>query len=342
MQALRKTTAMSGLEFVADIPVPTPNSQNVLIHVAAAGICGSDLHAYQWSSGYEFMVPHMPLTLGHEFSGRAEQVPAHQNKIMKGDNVTIWPTIACKKCVACNNNNPQACLSRTIIGLHCDGGFAEFVRVPLENCFRLPTEMPIELGALTEPVSIAIHAVKTADLQQGNHLVVFGPGPIGLFVALYAQSQGAKVVLVGYNDQARLKLAQDMGVTLICDSATTDLSAFLSTHLNDWVDRVIEAVGATICLEQGLQILSPAGILVIAGIHSDQFSFDVTPFVRRKQQIRGAHDTTETSFQAAIEFINANQGIFEQAITHEFQLAESENAFAIALQKQAMKVLLRP
>lgn len=342
MQALRKSITMTGADFVTDLPVPSPAAQDVLIRIKAAGICGSDLHAYQWTKGYEFMSAHMPLTLGHEFAGIAEQVPDNQNRISKGDKVTIWPTRSCNQCTACLNNHPQYCQSRTIIGLHCDGGFADFVSVPLENCFSLPAELPVELGALTEPVSIAIHAAKTAELQKGNHLVVFGPGPIGLFTALYAQSLGVKTVLVGYNDQTRLALARDMGIELVCDSAQTELQSFLGTHLNGWVDRVIEAAGATICIEQAMEILSPGGVLVIAGIHSDRFSLDVTPFVRRKQQIRGAHDTTEQSFAEAIQFIDGNPHIFKQAITHSFPLAQSEAAFATALEKQAMKVLLRP
>lgn len=342
MQALRKCITMSGAELITDMPVPSPAAQDVLIRVQAAGICGSDLHAYQWSRGYEFMAKHLPLTLGHEFAGIAEQVPENQTRILKGDKLTIWPTLSCKQCTACKNNASQYCQSRTIIGLHCDGGFAGFVRVPLENCFSLPATLPVELGALTEPVSISVHAVKTAGLKQGAHLVVFGPGPIGLFTALYAQSQGIKTVLVGCNDQTRLELARSMGISLVCDSAQTDLAEFLNIHLNGWVDRIIEAAGATVCLEQAMEILSPGGVLVIAGIHSDNFTLDVTPFVRRKQQIRGAHDTTEASFEDAIRFIDANQSIFEQAITHVFPLSESGKAFATALEKRAMKVLLRP
>lgn len=342
MQALRKTLASRGVDYVSDMPAPVTDLQSVLIRVQAAGICGSDLHAYEWSKGYEFMAPHMPLTLGHEFAGIAQQVPDNQTRIAQGDKVTIWPIRPCKECAACKNNNAQYCLSRTIIGLHCDGGFAQYASVPLENCFSLPPELPVKLGALTEPLSIAIHAVKTADLQQGDHLVIFGPGPIGLFVALYAQSQGAKVILVGFNDAARLKLATEMGIALVCDSAVTDLSSFLDLHLSGRVDRVIEAAGAVACLEQAMEILTPGGILVIAGIHAEKFALDVTPFVRRKQQIRGAYDTTEASFREAISFIDAHQDIFQQAITHVFPLSEGEDAFATALHKQAMKVVLLP
>jgi len=342
MQALRKTLPEPGIVYNIDTPLPATKQQDVLIRVQAAGICGSDLHAYQWSSGYEFMSAHMPLTLGHEFAGVAENVPQEQARIAAGSKVTIWPTITCNQCDACKNHQPEYCCARTIIGLHRDGGFSDYVSVPYENCFPLPDEMPVDLGALTEPVSIAIHAVKTAEIRQSDHLVVFGPGPIGLFTALYAQSLGVKVALVGYQDEGRLDLARQMGIALSCDSAQMDLSVYLDSCFGGCVERVIEAAGSVTCLEQGAAILAPGGVMVVAGIHSEAFSLNVTPFVRRKQQLRGAHDTTRDSFEEAIRFINDHQEIFQLALTHTFPLSEGKAAFATALEKQAMKVLLKP
>ncbi|MGK9168990.1 alcohol dehydrogenase catalytic domain-containing protein [Inquilinus limosus] len=342
MNALRKTAAAFGAELVASTAPPTPAAGEVLIAVAAAGICGSDLHAYEWTPGYEFMTAVLPVTLGHEFAGTVRALGPGVTGFAVGDRVTCWPTVACGRCFACRGGEPQHCQNRSIVGLHADGGFAEAVRVPAASCRRVPDGLPLEIAALTEPLSVAVNAVDVADVAPGDRVVVLGPGPIGLGIAFVAQLRGARVLLCGLDDNLRLSLARELGIAHCADLAEEPLAAAVARVFDGPADRVIEATGAARSVSDGLAVLRSGGILVVAGIHSGHLDLDLTRFVRDKKQLRAAHDTTARAFETAIEVLTAHAAVLSRLVTHRLPLARAVEAFELARQRQAAKVLLLP
>lgn len=342
MLALRKTTPAFGADLVeVDAPVP-PGPGWLTIDVAAAGICGSDIHAYAWTPGYGFMASSMPVTLGHEFAGSVRAVGLNVTAFREGDRVTCWPTIACGACPGCTAGRPHDCRDRAIIGLHVDGAFAGQVAAPAANCRRIPDHLPLDVAALAEPLAVAVNAVDVAEVGQGDRVVVLGPGPIGLCVAWVARRRGAKVLLVGLDDRARLALALEIGIGDAADLADESLGEAVRRTFGGEADRVIEATGATRSIADGLDVLRSGGVLVAAGIHSGSLDLDLTRFVRSKKQIRAAHDTTARALDAAIRLLAEHAETLAALITHRRPLGAALEAFDLARSRQAVKVLLHP
>ncbi|MET0427344.1 MAG: alcohol dehydrogenase catalytic domain-containing protein [Microvirga sp.] len=342
MLALRKATAAFGADLVHVDAPPSPGAGRVTIAVAAAGICGSDIHAFEWTPGYGFMAAFMPVTLGHEFAGTVRAVGDGVTALAPGDRVTCWPTVACGDCAACSADRPQDCQGRRVVGLHADGAFAQQVVVPAANCRRLPDDVPLAVAALAEPLAVAVNAVDVAEVGPGDRVVVLGPGPIGLSIAFVAQLRGATVLLAGLDDTARLDLARRIGIGGAVDLAGGSLEAAVRHAFGGEADRVIEATGSARSVVEGLAVLRSGGVLVVAGIHSGSLDLDLTGFVRSKKQLRAAHDTTARAFDEAIRLLAAHGGALAALITHRRPLAEAEAAFDLARSRQAMKVLLLP
>jgi len=342
MLALRKSTAAFGADLVHVDAPPGPGAGRVTIAVAAAGICGSDLHAFEWTPGYGFMTAFMPVTLGHEFSGTVQVVGDGVTALAPGDRVTCWPTVPCGDCAACSAARPQHCQGRRIVGLHADGAFAEQVVVPADNCRRLPDGLPLTVAALAEPLAVAVNAVDVAELGPGDRVVVLGPGPIGISIAFVAQLRGAAVLLAGLDDAARLDLARRIGIRATADLCGGSLEAAVRHAFGGEADRVIEATGSARSVVDGLAALRSGGVLVVAGIHSGSLDLDLTGFVRSKKQLRAAHDTTSRAFDEAIRLLAVHAATLEALITHRRPLAEAGAAFELARSRQAMKVLLLP
>ena len=342
MLAFRKTGPVFGAAIVT-VPSPVlPAAGMAIIDVAAAGICGSDIHAYEWTSGYEFMEKFLPLTLGPEFSGIVSAVGAGVSNIRVVDGVICWPTTAGGKGHACSARRPQDCSDRRIIGLHVDGGFAQSVTVPAINCRKLPDDLPLDLAALTEPLSVAVHAVNTADISHGDRTVVLGPGPIGLGMAFVASLRGADVLIAGFNDDVRLRYARELGISRTADLAKETLAEAVDRNFGRPVDRVLEATGIATSVTEGLAVLRSSGIFVVAGIHSQPIEIDLTRFVREKKQLRAAHDTTDEALSEAISLLTAHAHLLSKLATHRRPLSKAAEGFELARSREAVKVLLLP
>lgn len=343
MLALRKVQAGFGAELV-ELPEPAapPAEGFVRLRIAAAGICGSDLHAYDWTPGYEFMARLLPLTLGHEFAGVVTAVGTGVDALGCGDRVTCWPTVPCGSCAGCRAGRPDECSNRTVIGLHRDGAFCQFADVPAANCFPIPDDLPLDLAALAEPLAVAVNAVDLADVAPGEAVVVLGPGPIGLAAAWVAQQRGARVLLAGFDDAPRLDCARQLGLENTVDLAQEGLGQAVARIFGAAADKVIEATGHAPAVNEGLAALRPRGILVVAGIHKSVCELDLIRLVREKKQLRGAHDTTARAFREAIGLLARHGAVLRFMISHRASLSDAPQAFGIARDRAAVKVLLLP
>ncbi|ATI43837.1 sorbitol dehydrogenase (plasmid) [Pacificitalea manganoxidans] len=343
MLALRKTRPAFGAELVdmdfADEAL-APGEVEVAVH--AAGLCGSDLHAYAWTPSYGFMTPLLPLTIGHEFAGVVRRVAADVTRIAVGDRVTCWPTMTCGTCDGCRRGRPEACEARRIVGLHADGGFAERVRLPAATLHKLPDGLDFDRAALCEPLAIAVNAVDHADIAPGCRVVVLGPGPIGAAAAWVAQHRGADVLLLGLDDAPRLEVARGMGVARCADLRDTDLAQACAEAFGGGPDRVIEATGVAASVSDAVRVLRPEGIVVAAGIHDTPCTVDLARLVREKKQLRGVHDTTADGFAHALDLLVQHGAVLERLITHRLPLRQGLDAFDHARGKTAMKVMMYP
>jgi threonine 3-dehydrogenase len=342
MLALQKTTAAFGLE-LRDVSAPdAPADGDVIVEVAAAGICGSDVHIYDWSGGYDFLTSAFPVTIGHEFAGRVLETGRHVDTLKAGQPVVVIPSVECGVCERCRSGEVDACRDRRGIGMLRDGGFARHVRVPAANCLTLPEGIDLGIAALAEPLAIAMSAIKTAEVGPGDRVLVMGPGTIGQGIALLASVRGADVVVVGYDDADRLATVRALGISQTFDLREQTLDDVKSGTGIDEFDIVIEATGVPSTVQMGLDCLRPSGVFVICGIHGKPVSFDAAKLVRNRHQIRGTYRATRATWAEVRDFVVEHQARIEPMITHRLPLADALTGFEMARQKVGSKILLMP
>lgn len=341
MLALRKTEPAFGAA-LADVPEPEAPEGYVIVEVDAVGICGSDIHMYEWTSGYEWLIPALPVTMGHEFSGRVAKLGPGAEEIAVGQKVVVMPGATCMTCEACRSRNFDLCQNRKGIGLSADGGFARLVAVPARNCLPVGDDLPAHIAALAEPLVVGDRAVSFGDVEAGQNVVVLGPGIIGLAAAYIAKRQGAgHVTVVGKADPVRLEVARKLGIDRTVDLA--EGGAMLGDHIEERsVDRVFEATGFAESITQGLGLLKDYGIMVAIGIHAAPAPIDITPFVRRKLQLRGAHGGGEDSWERVLTMLPAAANELAPIVTHQIPLAEAIEGFELNRRREACKVVIRP
>ncbi|MGE0224013.1 MAG: zinc-binding dehydrogenase [Acetobacteraceae bacterium] len=343
MLTLRKTKPGFGLELFDGTEAPSPGAGEVTIRVEHAGICGSDVHAYEWTDGYGFMVPHLPVTMGHEFAGRIVAVGAGAG-LKEGTAVTAMPAVVCGTCPNCARGDTRNCLNRQSIGLSRPGGFARHVTIPAADCMPLPDAVDTELGALTEPLGVGCEAVLTGEVGLGDTVLVMGPGTIGQAIALFARAAGAGRVLVsGRADGPRFDVMRQLGFEDILDVAEAPLDQLVMTaNGGRKVDVVIEATGYPPAVNDGLGVLKTGGVLVVAGIHPGPVSIHLTNFVRARHQLRATHGCDRPTWDKVLSLLAREGERFRAMITHRMPLERGIEGFELSRQRAASKVMLRP
>lgn len=344
MLALRKTRDDAGLELREVAAPPPPGPGEVLIEVAATGICGSDLSIDSWGASYSsFMASALPVTLGHEFSGRVTAVGEGVARPAVGDRVVVNPAVACGACAACRDDDPVGCLDRQAIGMVQDGAFARLVTVPARYAYPLPDAVPLELGALVEPLSVGAHALGVAGMQPGDRVLVFGPGPIGQGVAVLASALGAaEVAVVGMRDAVRFETLRALGFTHLFDMAEPGAAERLKLLAGTGFDIVVDAAGVASVIDQGLALLRPLGVLAVAGMGEPPATFDVMKLVKNRLQIRGVSRIPPEAWDVVLGAMAADPEAFVPLITYRLPLSQAIEAFALCRAGEASKVLLIP
>lgn len=241
-----------------DIPIPSCPSGWGIVKVKAAGICSSDIPRIMTKGTY-----HFPTIPGHEFSGVVESVADEENQKLVGKRVGIFPLIPCKKCPQCIEGHYEMCGSYDYLGSRRDGGFAEYVAVPVWNMLKLPDNVSYTEAAMLEPLSVALHAVKKAGEIQGKIVTVIGTGMIGIAAANWARIRGAeKIYVVGRSEEKR-KLVEQFSEIIYLNS---------SKEVCPQTDIVIEAVGTPTAIGKAIGYVLPGGRVVLLGNPSGDIS----------------------------------------------------------------------
>jgi threonine dehydrogenase-like Zn-dependent dehydrogenase len=341
MKALQKIQPAFGLEY-RDVPSPTPAPGEVIVAVGATGVCGTDVHIYEWTGGYEIMRHAMPVTIGHEFAGAVAAIGAGVQGLTEGTRVAVRPSVVCGQCAACVAGNSDVCTNRKGIGVTRDGALAPLVRVPVENCIAVPATLDVEIAALAEPMTVCAEAVDTGEVKPGDRVLVLGPGNIGQGVALFARAAGARqVVIVGKDDPARLDSLRQMGFTDTIDLGERPFDEALAPHLEQGkFDVVVEATGVPPVVQQGLDVLKKRGILVIVGIHPQPVTVNLTRLVRDHQQIRGSYRAPLATWSRVVDFLRQNVDVARAMITHRVPLDRAIEGLELSRTKAASKVMV--
>ncbi|MGE3918832.1 MAG: zinc-binding dehydrogenase [Hyphomicrobiaceae bacterium] len=343
MLALRKLRPGFGLEAVEVADPSPPDRGQVLVRVEAVGVCGSDVHIYEWTDGYDFMLPHLPVTLGHELAGHVAAA-GPETGVAIGTRVAVLPAVACGSCAACCIGEAQSCTRRRAIGLTLDGGFAQHVLVPATNLLALPEPIDAELGALIEPLAVAADAVLVGEVGLGDTVLVLGPGTIGQGLALMAKAAGAaRVIVAGRADGPRFEVLRKLGFTDVIDVADGPLAEQVARLTGGSpVDVVLEATGHPPSITDALPALKKGGVLVVAGIHPAPLTLPLTVFVRNRHQLRASHSSRRGTWDKVVRLVAAAPETYRAMISHRLPLERGLEGFELARQRAASKVMLRP
>jgi L-iditol 2-dehydrogenase len=274
---------------IQDSPIPHFSKNEVLIRVKACGICGSDVHGYDGSSGRR--IP--PLIMGHEAAGLIEECGAEVSGFSKGDRVTFDSTVYCGKCSYCKKGQVNLCDNRMVLGVSCEdyrrhGAFAEFVAVPSHIIYKLPDTFPFEHAAMIEAVSVAVHAVGRISFDSGDKSLVVGAGMIGLLLIQAIRSAGCREIIAVDMDNDRLNLAKKLGATQVINSQEVDaLRVILNETGGQGVDKSFEVVGATPTVQLSIHAVRKGGSVVMVGNLAPEVELPLQSVVTREISLFG-------------------------------------------------------
>ena len=274
---------------VVDMPPPEIAPREVLVRVAACGICGSDVHGYDGSTGRR--IP--PLVMGHEAAGVIEKVGAEVRGYQVGARVTFDSTVYCGECDYCRAGRVNLCDNRQVLGVSCGdyrrhGAFAEFVAVPEHILYRLPESLPLEHAALIEAVSVAVHGVKRSVPNKDDDVVVVGTGMIGLLIVQVLRHYGCRKLIAVDVDDDRLALAKKFGATEVLNAKNIDATkAILELTRGRGAAAAWEAVGATPTVQTAINSVSKGGHVTLVGNVSPTVELPLQAVVTRELTLHG-------------------------------------------------------
>jgi L-iditol 2-dehydrogenase len=330
---------------VADLPRPSAGPGEVLVQVAACGICGSDVHGYDGSSGRR--IP--PLVMGHEAAGVIAEVGEGVSRFAVGDRVTFDSTVYCGACNYCLSGQINLCDNRQVVGVSTPdfrraGAFAEFVTVPEHIIYKLPDELSFAEAAMLEAVSVALHAVAVSDLKGGETVLVLGAGMIGLLILQAARAAGCSRILVADVDATRLKLAKESGAdeTILASGEEMVRQVWQLTN-GIGVDGVLEAVGRDETVSASIDAVRKGGTVTLVGNITPQVMLPLQKVVSRQIRLQGSC-ASAGEYPQAIELISSGKIRVTPLITAIAPLSEGARWFERLHSREPnlMKIVIDP
>ena len=330
---------------VTDVPNPELRPDALLVRVQACGICGSDVHGFDGSSGRR--IP--PLIMGHEAAGIVAEVGSEVKEFAVGDRVTFDSTVYCGRCRFCRAGRVNLCDDRRVLGVSCGdyrqhGAFADFVAVPERVVYRLPDELPFEQAAMIEAVSIAFHAVGRAQLSLGQTVLVVGAGMIGQLVVQSARRAGCGRLIAVDLDDSRLRLAVHYGADHVVNARDPELKL----RLAEWTDGAgadvaFEVVGATEPVQTALAGVRKGGRVVLVGNLTPKIEFPLQAVVTRELDVLGTCGSNG-EYPACIQALASRAIDVSGMISATPPLAEGPLWFDRLYRQEPglMKVILKP
>jgi 2-desacetyl-2-hydroxyethyl bacteriochlorophyllide A dehydrogenase len=322
---------------VERVPDPAPRRDEVVVQVAASGLCGTDLHIYRNEYMSDF-----PLIPGHEFGGVIAHVGQDVAGFRPGDRVVVDPNLYCGHCYFCRNEQANHCLNWEGIGITRPGGLAEYVAAPARACYRLPDDLSDAQAAYVEPVACVVHALKRIRIWPGDEVLIFGAGPMGLLLVQALRHMGALRVVVVEKQPDRLALAGQMGASAALLPGPDQAQALRDLAPYGFA-VVVDATGVPAVIEQAFQYLKPRGQYLQFGVAPRDARISLSPYdlFQHDWTVVGSFALCYT-FQPAIAWLSSGIVRVEPLISHTLPLAEFPAALEAFAAGQTMKVHLRP
>jgi 2-desacetyl-2-hydroxyethyl bacteriochlorophyllide A dehydrogenase len=311
---------------------PSPGPDEIVVRVGACGMCGTDVHIAEG----EFPPTPYPIVPGHEFAGEVMEVGSDVDDIMVGDEVAVDPSLFCGHCDYCRVQRGNLCRNWNAIGDTVDGAFAELVKAPARNAYRLPEGTSLRTGALVEPLACAVHGARRLEAGTGDAVLITGAGTMGLLLLQLLTRGGAATVTVVDRNERRLEVARQLGA----DAVETDVAAAAD---GDGFDIVVDATGVPAVIQQDVDAVRRGGKLMIFGVAPEEARTEISPFRIYNDEITviGSMAVLYT-FVQAIELIRGGTVQTEPLLTHTFPLDGFEDALASMRAGEGIKVQVLP
>ncbi|MBS1483785.1 MAG: zinc-binding alcohol dehydrogenase family protein [Clostridium sp.] len=299
--------------------MPVPKKGEALIRVRSAGICGSDIGAYR---GTNPLVSY-PRVIGHEIAGEIISISEdNRGQLKPGDHVIVDPYLYCGHCYPCSIGRTNCCTDLKVLGVHAEGGMAEYFVHPENMLVRLPDDMPWDLAPIAEPLTIALHGIHRGGLKAGEYAAIIGAGPIGMLAAMTALAYGAEPIMIDLVEE-RLLQAKQLGVRYTIDLRKENAEEKVREYTGgNMAHLVMECSGANAAVRSTLDLVCNAGRITLTGWPKNETPLPTDVITKKEVDIRGAR-TSANEFEEAIRLIHSGQVDARQILTKTVSLDEA-------------------
>jgi threonine 3-dehydrogenase len=338
MKALIKSKAGEGI-WLGEVPNPKCGINDVLIKVMKTGICGTDVHIYNWDAWAQKTIK-FPTVIGHEFVGRIEEIGSNVTDFKIGDLVSAEGHIVCGRCRNCHAGRRHLCANTLGVGVNRDGAFAEYVAVPAVNVWHCSDEIPLEYFAIFDPLGNAAHTALSFDLV-GEDVLITGAGPIGIMAIPIARHAGARHVVITDVNPYRLELAKKLNPTAVVNVAKEDIREVMKKlKMTEGFDVGLEMSGNPAALNMMIDTLAHGGKIAMLGIQPEKSGVEWDKIVFKGLNIRGIYG--RLMFETWYKLTMMLQGGMDIApiITHRFSYKDFQKGFDVMRSGQSGKVIL--
>jgi 2-desacetyl-2-hydroxyethyl bacteriochlorophyllide A dehydrogenase len=315
---------------------PARGDGEVLIRMRRVGICGTDYHIFDGSQPF-FTYPRL---IGHELAGEVAEAP-EASGLAPGDIVTVNPYLPCGTCVACRRGRPNCCSRISVLGVHADGGMAEYIAVPASAVIPTPG-LSLDHAAMVEFLAIGAHAVRRARIEPGSRALVTGAGPIGIGCALFARIAGAAVTLLDRSPGRLATAAQAFGLDDGVTAGPKASAALAARTDGEMYDYLFDATGNIHAMNAGLAHLAHAGTYVLVGLNREELRFPDPEFHKRETTLLASRNALSEDFEQVVAAIRDGTIPIDRFLTHRVALADAPAALPglIAAQEQVLKAVI--
>lgn len=330
---MKQITLIKPYEFEEiDVEIPILKKGELLVQIKNIGICGTDIHAFHGNQPY-FSYPRV---LGHELSGIIADAKIENNSLF-GKQVSVLPYLSCGKCNSCVRGKTNCCAHLKVMGVHVDGGFREYISVPLDNIMIGREETDLEHLSMVEPLSISYHGIMRAEILENDWVIIFGAGPIGMGAILFAKSKTDKIILIDINQNRITYCKSILGIEHSFNGNDESLFEQIKELTNGhFADIVIDATGNKKSIQQQLTYLGHGGKWILIGLQREDLHINHPEFHKREATLMSSRNATKHDFDQVMNKIDKKEIDPALLITHTLDFKEVVNSFSTFILDQTL------
>jgi threonine dehydrogenase-like Zn-dependent dehydrogenase len=319
---------------IEELPVPEPGQGEVRVRMRACGICGSDLHLFPLGYLGQRVIP------GHEMMGEVDALGAGVEGLAPGDTVAIEPLSSCGRCATCREGRDSICRDCQLFGIHHDGGFAEYVSLPVRRLFPVSRDLAPQLAALVEPTAVMVHGLRRGRFEPGQRVLVLGAGSLGLIGTLAARALGAEEVWATARYDHQAKLASELGADRVLGEQEASLENLRKLGEEFPIDCVLETVGGSAdTLRLASEAVRPGGTISVVGVFMGPVTIDPYPLLLKEGTLAWSncydHPHVGADFETATRLVDEHRDALARLTTHQVGLDEIDRGFRLAADRKA-------